>query len=152
MNEQDIYYRVAHRPQEEIDSFANRYDNFPEEVIPDIFRQTLSLEVENYRKSSSWGSSHVIYFVSIKGQEQPLVFRANAGHGEPEVVMLTEKLVTDKVLEIGLKTNKILHVDVSRKDFPFDFQIQEMLQGKEPEIDYTLISKSKRCSKVRSQK
>lgn len=50
--------------------------------------------------------------------------------------MLTEKLVTDKVRSVGLPTNHILHVDVTRKHVPFDFQIQETLEGTDPEVNF----------------
>lgn len=116
---QDIYYAVAHRSQEQIDTFKSRYQDFDDKLIPDIFQKTLGLSVLSWMPSDSWGSSHIIYFVTIKDLKKPLVLRANTGWGEPEIVMLTEKLVTDKVLELGLKTNKILVVDVSRKSFPF---------------------------------
>lgn len=62
----DIYYTVAHRSQEEIDSFKGRYDAFDARVITPLFKQTLHLTVTHYERSTSWGSSHIIYFVSTK--------------------------------------------------------------------------------------
>lgn len=130
----DIYYTVAHRSQEEIDSFKTRYQDFNTDVIPQIFRDTLNLTVLDWKPSTSWGSSHVIYFINVKEQDKPLVFRANLGFNKKhEVIMLVEKLVTDDVSEIGVPTNKILYVDVSRKRYHFDFQIEEALEGEDLE-------------------
>ncbi len=143
----DIYYAVAHRSQEEIDSFKTRYDEFNEEVIPAIFDKDLNLTVTNVKRSESWGSSHVIYYVQTQdkvngkaregalGQKnEELVFRANLGmNPQPEAVMLVEKLITDQVAEIGIPTNRVLHVDISRKNYSFDYQIQEKILGNDLE-------------------
>ncbi len=172
-----IFYKVAHRPQAEIDSFSNRYEVFDTKLIPQIVKDTLGLSVLDIQKSHSWGTSHVVYFVKVKssptlrsehqsvrsfgarnpapdarlkgihptvlrpghsgagvkGQSKPLVLRANIGYGTPEYVMDTEKLITDKLLGMGIPTNKILYCDTSRKIYPFDFQIHEMLPGKDLE-------------------
>ncbi len=131
---EDIYYAVAHRKQEEIDSFKTRYDVFDTSLIPKIFKQSLGLEVVKWSRSKSWGSSHVIYFVKVKGEKRPLVLRANTGFSrEPEIMMLVEKIVTDQVDSLGVPTNIIRFVDVTRKNFAFDYQIQEMLQGQDLE-------------------
>lgn len=131
---QDIYYAVAHRTQEEIDSFKSRYSDFKKEFIPSIFKKALNLEVLDWKQSSSWGSSHVVFFVFIKGKKNPLVLRANLGFNKkPEVLMKIEQLITEKVSTIGVPTNKVLYVDVSRREYPFDFQIQEMLEGEDLE-------------------
>lgn len=134
----DIYYTVAHRSQEEIDSFKTRYQDFDTAVIPQIFADSLHLTALDWKQSTSWGSSHVIYFVKVKEQEQSLVFRANLGFNKkPEVIMFVEKLLTDDVAKIGVPTNRILYVDVSRKTHPFDYQIEEMLVGEDLEDHFT---------------
>src|ERR1019366_7394180 len=98
---------------EEIKSFANRYDVFPDkQVIPKIFKNTLGLTVKSFKRSNSWGSSHVIYFVKIKSHRD-LVFRANTGASNtPEFEMLLEKLITEKVQAVGVPTNKVIYVDI----------------------------------------
>lgn len=134
----DIYYTVAHRSQEEIDSFKTRYDDFDTSVIPAIFKEALNLTVKEFKKSTSWGSSHVIYFVSVLEQDRPLVFRSNLGFNKhPEGIMLVEKLVTDDVFKIGVPTNKILYTDVSRSKYAFDFQIEEALEGEDIEDHFS---------------
>lgn len=125
----DIYYKVAHRSQEELDSFKTRYDDFDTSLIPQIFKDALGYDVTGFKQSESWGSSHVVYFVSVKQSSTPLVLRANLGFADSEVVMLVEKMITEKVDELGVPTNIVLYVDVSRKKYPFDFQIQETLEG-----------------------
>jgi len=133
----DIYYVVAHRAQEEIDSFKSRYDTFDTSVIPSIFRESLNLEVSSIRPSTSWGSSHVVYFVTIKGTGKSLVFRANLGFNKkPETVMKAEQLICQKVTKINIPTNKVLYVDTSRLQYSFDFQIQECLIGSDIENNF----------------
>ncbi len=131
-----IYYPVAHRDQAHIDSFKTRYEDFDDTRIPEIFQKSLGLKAQSWKPSDSWGSAHVIYFVSINELEKPLVLRANTGFGEPETVMQSEKIVTDLVLAQGLPTNKVLHVDISRTIFPFDYQIQELVEGVDPEVNF----------------
>ncbi len=134
----DIYYAVAHRSQEEIDSFKTRYEDFDEGVITPIFKKDLNLTVKSIRQSESWGSSHVIYYVQTQERDKELVFRANLGKNpSPERVMLVEKLVTDQVAETGVPTNRVLHVDISRKDYPFDYQIQEKILGNDLEDHFS---------------
>ncbi|MBT4005336.1 MAG: aminoglycoside phosphotransferase family protein [Candidatus Pacebacteria bacterium] len=133
----DIYYAVAHRSDDEIKSFSSRYDNFQENLIPEIFKESLGWKVTKFKRSSSWGSSHVIYFVSTADYPEQVVFRANLGvNPVPEGVMEVEKLITRDVKKVGLRTNEILYSDISRKKFPFDFQIQKKLVGKDPEVDF----------------
>lgn len=133
----DIYYTVAHRSQEEIDSFKTRYNKFDTKYILKIFSDTLNLKVTNIKASGSWGSSHVVYFVYIERIDNPLIFRANLGFNKiPEVVMKAEKLICDKVLKLNIPTNKVLYVDISRKKYPFDFQIQECLIGNDIENNF----------------
>ncbi|MBU0976206.1 MAG: aminoglycoside phosphotransferase family protein [Patescibacteria group bacterium] len=129
----DIYYKVAHRSQKEMDSFATRYEDFDTSLIPGIFQKSLKYNVLSWKQSRSWGSSHVVYFVQVKERKDTLVLRANLGICEPEVVMQVEKLVTDMVDSMGIPTNRVLHVDVTRKKYPFDFQIQEKLGGNDLE-------------------
>lgn len=138
----DIYYAVAHRSQAEIDSFRTRYEDFDTSLIPVIFRKSLNFDVVRWERSKSWGSSHVIYFVKVKQEKKPLVLRANLGfNNEPEVVMLVEKMVTGQVNRLDVPTNIVRFVDVSRRHFPFDFQIQEMLVGQDLEDHFHGIQK-----------
>lgn len=146
-NMHDIFYPVAHRSQEEIDALKFRYETFDAAVIPEIFRSSLGYSVISWEKPASWSTSHVIYFVTVKEQKESLVLRANIGWGEPEYYLDIEKLITDKVAALGVPVNCILHVDTSRKHFPFDFQIQEKLIGMDIEdhfhgsqADYDVMS------------
>lgn len=133
----DIYYAVAHRDQKEIDSFKGRYEAFDQSVIPSLFKESLNLEVTSVSRSTSWGSSHVVYFVTVKGSKNPLVFRANLGFNKkPEAVMKVEQLICLQVEKRRVPTNKVLYVDISRKSYPFDFQIQECLVGSDIENNF----------------
>ncbi len=133
---QKKYYKVADRPDSQIEAFKNRYDFVSEDEIKNVFLKNW-YEVESLEKSSSWWTAHLIYYAKIVWKKDRLVFRSNSwdkwGFIKPEIVMLSEKLITDKVLEIWVSTNKILFVDISRKYFPFDYQIEEELLWVDPE-------------------
>lgn len=131
----DIFYPVAHRPQELIDALKTRYEDFDELLIAAIVKDAIGLKVNQVTRSTSWGSAHVIYFLSFNNHRD-LVFRANVSIPKPEVVMLTEKIITDLAASKGIPTNRVVHVDVSRAKYPFDFQIQEKLGGIDPEDEF----------------
>lgn len=136
----------ANLTDEEIEKAKKKYEIFDTSVIPKIFKDVLDLQVESFAKPKSWGLPHVIYIVKLKGHED-LVLRANLGPKKPEIILLIEKLITEKVTKIGIKTSEIVHLDISRKKYPFDFQIQKKFGGLDPEIifkgsqkDYDKIS------------
>lgn len=128
----DIFYPVAHRSDEEIAALFKRYELFDTNLIPGIFK-VLGMTAISWRKPESWSTSHVIYIVTVKERPRPLVLRANIGWGEPERYMQIEKIITDKVATLGVPVNRIVHVDISRSTHPFDYQIQEMLEGSDIE-------------------
>ena len=128
----DIFYPVAHRTDAEIAVLKKRYELFDDSVIPEVFHEHGYTPV-SWIRPASWGTSHVVYSVTVKEFEAPLILRANIGYGSSEVYMLVEKLLTDKVSLLGVPVNRILVVDISRKKFVFDFQIQEQLAGKDIE-------------------
>ncbi len=125
----DIYYRHAHRSQELIDLVKKRYELFNTSLIVEIFQKALGLTVVSWQRPDSYGTMHVIYAVTVKEQPRPLLLRANVGTPTPQVEMQIEKLLTDRVAKLNIPVNRILYVDISRKVYPFDFQIQEVLAG-----------------------
>lgn len=143
----DIFYPVAHRSDEEIAALKLRYETFDENLIPSMIRRSINMTAVSWNKPESWSTSHVIYIVTVKERQRPVVIRANIGWGKPETYMAVEKLITDKVATIGVPVNRILYVDVSREFYPFDYQIQDMLDGSDIEgnfhgnrVDYDQIS------------
>ena len=133
LNMSDVFYAVAHRSQEEIDSFKIRYEDFPTDRVAEIFKSSLNLRVTHFEKCQSFGTAHVIYYVSVSEEPIEFILRANLGFSEPETAMTVEKLVTDTVAKLGVPVNTIRCVDVSRIRFPFDFQIEERLIGQDIE-------------------
>ncbi len=129
----DIYYRHAHRSQEEIDIIKKRYELFDDSVMPAIFKAALGFTAISWERPDSYGTTHVIYIVSVKEQKDPLIFRAIVGITKPEIEMKTEQLITDQVRTLGVPVNKIIYVDISRRTFPFDFHIQEVMLGEDIE-------------------
>ena len=131
----DIHYPVAHRSQAMIDSFKTRYDDFDVSIIADIVHDSIGIRPISVEQSKSWGSAHVIFYLKFK-DHRDLVFRANINIKQPEVEMLIEKLVTALAQKQGVPTNTILHVDISRKKYDFDFTIQKRLDGIDPEDEF----------------
>lgn len=127
----NIFYPVAHRPQGYIDTFSTRYDRFDPSIINEVFFYYFKKKPDAIARSTSWGTSHLIYFVKINKKEY--VFRANNGQTNPEVTMLAEKVITDKLAKIDIPVNKVVYVDVSRKKFNFDYQIEERFAGEDIE-------------------
>lgn len=125
----DIYYRHAHRSQEEIDVVKKRYDLFDVSLIPLIFQKALGLTVVSWVRPDSYGTIHVIYRVIVKENSKQFLLRANCNIPKPEIEMKLEQLITQKVALLDVPVNHILHVDITRTVFPFDFQIQEVLAG-----------------------
>lgn len=132
----DIYYPVAHRSDEEIAALTLRYETFDENFIPAIVRESVGMTAVSWKKPESWSTSHVIYIVTVRERERPIVIRANIGWGKPEVYMAVEKLITDRVATLNVPVNRILFVDTSRKVYPFDYQIQDMLEGVDIEANF----------------
>lgn len=125
----DIYYRHAHRSQEEIDVVKKRYELFDVSLLPEIFKKALGLTAVSWVRPDSYGTMHVIYKVSVKEKTKQFLLRANCTIPKPEIEMKLEQLITQKVALLDVPVNHILHVDISRREFPFDFQIQEVLNG-----------------------
>lgn len=133
---ENIYYKVADRPQKQIEAFKNRYDYVSQDDIISIFKDR-GFEVESIKKSESWWTGHLIYYIKIKWQEKELVFRSNSWvllwFEDREIIMFWEKIITDLVSRIWVRTNKILEVDISREKYQFDYQIEEKLIWVDPE-------------------
>lgn len=110
-----------------------KYDIFDTSTISDIFNRVLHKKVIGFEKPLNIGLPHVSYVVHLDEGED-LFFRANLGPKEPEVQLVKEQLTSDVVRTHGLPANHIIHVDISRMLYPFDFQIQEMVRGLDAEI------------------
>lgn len=129
MQMNDMYYRHAHRSQEEIDVTKKRYQLFDVSLIPQIFKKALGLTAVSWVRPDSYGTIHVIYKVRVKEHAKEYLLRANISIPKPEAEMKLEQLITEKVAPLGVPVSRILHVDISRRSVPFDFQIQEVLPG-----------------------
>lgn len=120
----------------EVAMLQKKYELFDQKIIPEIFQKTLGLKVTAITKPEIVGLPHVTFFVQANdGQEY--CFRANLGNEAAEIELKVEKLVSDLVRKAGVQANTILYVDCSRQNYAFDFQIQEKIQGKNPEHNFT---------------
>jgi len=125
----DVFYPVAHRTSSEFSKLKSRYQTFDSSVVTKIFRDTLGLTVVSIEKPESWATSHIIYDVTVKELAIPLLFRANVGTDEPEYSLKIEHIISQQLTKLGVPGPHVLAVDISRKQYPFDFQIQEVLPG-----------------------
>lgn len=125
----------ANKSNKEAKLLQRKYELFDTEVIPQIFKEVLNESVLSYSPVKNSGIPHVTFEVKCKSKKK-YALRANIGYGKPEVTLVTEKLLSDLALENNIPSNKIIYVDISRNKFKFDFQIQEFLNGLDPEIDF----------------
>lgn len=122
----------ANRSPAEVEQLNKKYEVFEVAYIHKIFKDILDLLVKEIHKPINTGLPHVTYIVSFKNHKD-LVFRANLGTDKPEIQLLKEKIIADLALKHDIPSNKILQVDISRKKYPFDFQIQEKFEGLDAE-------------------
>jgi hypothetical protein len=106
---------------------------FDTSVIPELFKDVLNEEVVTFEKAENPGVPHVTYIIGLKSGKK-LFFRANLGGGKPEVTLVTEKLISELTTKNNIASNKIIYVDITRKKYPFDFQIQELIHGLDAEL------------------
>ena len=130
----EVFYFTAHRPLSLTTSLKNRYKDFPIDKIKDIFQEILGLEVTNIRSDSNFGAGHVIYF--IETEKGTFVFRANFGIEIPEHYMTLEKKFIELYSKAGIPVGKLLYSDCSRNKYNFDYQILEVLPGKDLETEW----------------
>lgn len=123
----------ANRTPREVAKLKKKYELFDNRYIGKIFADVVGLKVSGIEKPLNVGLPHVTYIVHFTNNKD-LIFRANLGPKEPEIQLLKEKLTADLALERKVPSNRILHVDITRKKYPFDFQIQEKLGGLDAEI------------------
>lgn len=130
----EIYYFNTHRSKELVMSLQNRYEGFDASVIPEIVEKTIGRKVNAIEPNQNFGTGHLIYVIDTdQGQ---IVFRANRHLEVTEHYMDLENLFTEKYKQAGIPTNTVLYSDTSRQDVPFDFQIMELLPGRDLEDDW----------------
>lgn len=125
----------ANRSLLEVEQLNKKYEVFDVAYIHKIFKDVFSLVVNGINKPINIGLPHVTYIVSFDNHKD-LVFRANLGTDKPEIQLLKEKVIADLALKHNIPSNTILYVDISRKKYPFDFQIQEKFEGLDAEKEF----------------
>jgi hypothetical protein len=123
----------ANRTPEEIDKLKKKYELFDKSYLHDIFKSVLNLEIKDIKMPMNSSLPHVTYVVSFENHAD-LFYRGNLGWDEPEIQLEKEKLIADLALANGVLANKVVYVDISRKKYPFDFQIQEIINGLDAEV------------------
>lgn len=122
----------ANRSVEEIERLKNKYDEFKIDYIYDIFEKIFNLKVSKIQRPQNIGLPHISYVVSFANHKD-LFYRGNLGWDKPELELLKEKIISDIALKNNIPSNKIIYTDISRNTYPFDFQIQEIIEGLDAE-------------------
>ncbi len=107
---------------------TKKYQLFDTSLISDIFKRVLNKKVIGFEKPLNVGLPHVSYVVHLE-ENDDLFFRANLGPKEQEIQLLKEQVVSDVARAHVLPANHIIHVDISRNVYPFDFQIDFQISG-----------------------
>jgi aminoglycoside phosphotransferase (APT) family kinase protein len=140
-NSNEIYYFNAHRSSEDVLALQKRYKMFMEKygskVVVEIIEKILNTKVLKIKQDGNFGTGHVIFFVETEKGE--FVFRANVGVLESEFYMDLEKDFNKIYEHANIPVGKVLYSDTSRNVYDFDFQIMEVLPGKDLETEWAGI-------------
>jgi len=131
----EIYYYNVHRPTSLVKTLQKRYEHFDYSLIPEIVEHALGKKVIDYHYKDNAGTGHLIIFVEVEGLGE-LVLRTNLSIDEVEEYMEFEKEFSELYEKTGIPSSKILFSDTSRKEFPFDYQIMEVLPGKDLYLEW----------------
>lgn len=118
-----VYYYNAQRSIELVLQLQNRHNDFNEQNVYDIFRESGITNIEKVTLNRSKGAGHIIAFVDTKNQHT-YVYRQTFGLPTPESYMLFEKDIVEKY-----KTLDIASVDILASGSKpwFEWQIMEAL-------------------------
>lgn len=138
-NSNEVYYFNTHRSSKDVLALQKRYEMFGEiygeKTVVEIVGKVLNTKVLNIRQDGNFGTGHVIFF--IETEKGNFVFRANVGVLESEFYMDLEKYFNGIYEHANIPVGKVLYSDISRNVYDFDFQIMEVLPGKDLETEWT---------------
>ena len=121
-----VYYFNAQRSKELILLLQNRYNNFDDKNVYDIFSESLGInDIKNITLNTSKWAGHLIAFVDTS--DHKYVYRQNYGLPTPESYMLFEKDIVDQYKPLGIDSVDIL---ASGSKSWFEWQIMEVLPDK----------------------
>lgn len=130
----DVYYFNTHRSKELVLALQNRYSGFDDSIVPSLVERALACKVHKIVRNSNFGTGHIIYIVDTDRGD--VVFRGNRFLEIPEHYMQLEQIITETYKAVGIPVNSMLFSDTSRALVPFDYQIMELLPGKDLEDDF----------------
>jgi len=136
----EVYYFNAHRETDIVLMLQKRYENFDDRVVYEIFEKVFKEKIINILKDGNFGTGHVIFFVETENMK--CVFRANIGLSEKEYYMGLETKFIEMYKKAGIPVGKLIYADASRSEFNFDFQIMEILEGKDLETEWKDIAEN----------
>jgi aminoglycoside phosphotransferase (APT) family kinase protein len=134
----EIYYFNTHRSTDDVLALQKRYEIFNkkygEKAVTEIVENILNTKVLIVRQDGNFGTGHVIFFIETENGN--FVFRANIGIKEREFYMDLENIFNTLYEKAKIPVGKVLHADTSREKYDFDFQIMEILPGKDLETEW----------------
>jgi len=131
----EVYYYNVHRPTSLVKLLQKRYTEFDYSLVDKVIEYALHKKVINYSYKDDAGTGHLIIFIEVEDFGN-LVLRTNYHIDEVENYMEYEKEFSELYEKAGISSSKILFSDTSRTKFPFDYQIMEVLPGKDLYLEW----------------
>ncbi len=134
-NSDDIYYFNTHRSKELVLKLQKRYEGFDDSIVKTLVEQATGTRVGKLVANTNFGTGHLIYIVET--ERGKLAFRCNRFIEAVEHYMKLESKFTELYEQAGIPTNHVIFADTTRAKAPFDYQIMEILPGKDLEEEFT---------------
>ncbi len=133
---EEVFYFNTHRPRDLVLKLQDRYEGFDSSIISVLIEKNLpGVKVtEPVVSDDNFGTGHLIFYVSTDSGN--FVVRVNRFLDDPEHYMGLEETFIRMFNSVGIPTNKVIFSDSSRKEYDFDYQIMEVLQGKDLETEW----------------
>jgi len=134
-NSDDIYYFNTHRSKDLVLRLQKRYEGFDDTIVKTLVKQTTGHKIRKLAANTNFGTGHLIYIVDTDGGK--FAFRANRFIDDIEHYMKLESKFTELYAKAKIPTNHVIFADTTRSKAPFDYQIMEILPGKDLEDEFT---------------
>lgn len=131
----EVNYFNVHRPKSLILKLQQRHALFDESVVQPIIERNFNKQVATFEVLTRAGTGHVITVVNTKDGEH-IVLRTNMFLEFPEEYMEFEKYFVSHFKSLGIPVVNVYYADVSRKVYPFDYQIMDVLPGRDLGADW----------------
>jgi len=131
----EVNYYNVHRPKSLIVALQRRIEKFDQAIVPKIFQDCMNERVTEQHVLTAAGTGHVITLVKTEA-EREYALRTNMLLTIPEDYMELEFEFLKIFTKLGIPTTPLYYADISRKEYPFDFQIMGKLPGRDLGADW----------------